>query len=96
MCLEAAPDLNLDEYRIQRSDFDEIKGRTLETDLSVPTRRRGWWYFTHTELRDEKIVLSADYLPAGTYVYTYTARASTASRTSLREPRGMLNSPARS
>ena len=37
----------------------------------------GWWYFSHVELRDEKVVLSTDYLPAGTYVYTYLARAST-------------------
>lgn len=37
----------------------------------------GWWYFNHIEMRDEKIVLSATYLPAGTYVYTYLARAST-------------------
>ena len=35
----------------------------------------GWWYFDHVELRDEKLVLSADYLPAGTYTYTYIARA---------------------
>jgi len=60
---------------------------TILTDTAVPAsytltdyeeRGWGWWYFTHTELRDEKIVLSADYLPAGTYVYTYLARASTA------------------
>jgi len=25
--------------------FEEIKGRTQETDLSVPTRNRGWWYY---------------------------------------------------
>lgn len=37
----------------------------------------GWWYFDHAELRDERIVLSTDYLPAGTYVYTYLVRAST-------------------
>ncbi len=37
----------------------------------------GWWYFPHVELRDEKVVLSTDYLPAGTYVYTYQVRAST-------------------
>jgi uncharacterized protein YfaS (alpha-2-macroglobulin family) len=37
----------------------------------------GWWYFTHSELRDEKVVLSTDMLPAGTYVYTYQVRAST-------------------
>ncbi len=28
--------------------FDEIKGRTQETDLSVPTRRGGYWYYTRT------------------------------------------------
>ena len=60
---------------------------SITTDTAVPTkytvqdyneRGYGWWYFDHTELRDEKVVLSADYLPAGTYVYTYLARASTA------------------
>jgi uncharacterized protein YfaS (alpha-2-macroglobulin family) len=43
----------------------------------VETDGWGWWYFTHSELRDEKVVLSTDYLPKGTYVYTYLARAST-------------------
>jgi oligopeptidase B len=28
--------------------FDEIKNRTLETDLSVPTRRGDWWYYGRT------------------------------------------------
>ncbi len=28
--------------------FDEIKARTLETDLSVPTRKGGYWYYTRT------------------------------------------------
>ncbi|PRB74249.1 oligopeptidase B [Arthrobacter sp. MYb214] len=28
--------------------FSEIKARTVETDLSVPVRRRGWWYFTRS------------------------------------------------
>ena len=28
--------------------FDEIKGRTLETDLSVPSRRGDWWYYGRT------------------------------------------------
>jgi uncharacterized protein YfaS (alpha-2-macroglobulin family) len=37
----------------------------------------GWWNFNHVELRDEKVVLSADYLPAGTYEYTYRVRAAT-------------------
>ncbi|MDR3577594.1 MAG: Ig-like domain-containing protein [Anaerolineaceae bacterium] len=37
----------------------------------------GWWFFSHVELRDEKVVLSTDELPAGTYTYTYQVRAST-------------------
>ncbi len=35
----------------------------------------GWWVFNHVELRDEKVVLSADVLPAGTYEYVYLVRA---------------------
>ncbi|MGA7607493.1 MAG: MG2 domain-containing protein, partial [Anaerolineales bacterium] len=65
----------------------EAVDASITTDTAVPTkytvqdyneRGYGWWYFDHTELRDEEVVLSADYLPAGTYVYTYVARASTA------------------
>ena len=33
--------------------------------------------FTHTELRDEKVVLFATYLPRGTYQYSYAVRATT-------------------
>jgi uncharacterized protein YfaS (alpha-2-macroglobulin family) len=65
----------------------EALDASLATDTAVPSsytaqdykeRGWGWWYFSHVELRDEKVVLSADYLPAGTYVYTNIARASTA------------------
>jgi oligopeptidase B len=28
--------------------FDEIKARTQETDLSVPVRKGGWWYYSRT------------------------------------------------
>jgi len=35
----------------------------------------GGGYFTHTDLRDEKAVLFATYLPKGVYEYTYTIRA---------------------
>ncbi|MEP7285907.1 MAG: Ig-like domain-containing protein [Chloroflexota bacterium] len=38
----------------------------------------GWWWFSNTELRTEKIVLSATYLPRGTYRYVYQIRASSA------------------
>jgi len=30
---------------LRQQIFDEIKARTLETDLSVPTRVRGYWYY---------------------------------------------------
>ena len=65
----------------------EVLNASLATDTAVPSfysaqdykdRGWGWWYFSHIELRDEKITLSTDYLPAGTYVYTYIVRASTA------------------
>lgn len=35
----------------------------------------GWWLFDHTEMRDEKVNLYADFLPTGTYVYSYQVRA---------------------
>ena len=36
----------------------------------------GWWWFSHTEIRDEKVALFATYLPRGTYEYSYVMRAS--------------------
>ena len=38
-----------------------------------------WWrWYSRSEMRDEKVVLFADYLPAGTYTYQYTFRATQA------------------
>ncbi|MDA1362909.1 S9 family peptidase [Glycomyces luteolus] len=34
---------------LRKSIFGEIKSRTQETDLSVPVRKRGWWYYGRTE-----------------------------------------------
>ncbi|WP_308164875.1 S9 family peptidase [Nonomuraea sediminis] len=34
---------------LQEKVFQEIKGRTQETDLSVPSRKGKWWYFTRTQ-----------------------------------------------
>lgn len=35
-----------------------------------------WWrWYSHSEFRDEKVVLFADYLSSGTYLYSYTMRA---------------------
>ncbi len=33
---------------LRQSIFDEIKSRTLETDLSVPVRSGLWWYYSRT------------------------------------------------
>lgn len=39
----------------------------------------GWWYpwysFDHKQMRDDRMLLFADWLPAGVYTYSYTARA---------------------
>ena len=32
----------------------------------------GWWLFNEPQIRDDSILFSANYLPAGTYVLTYT------------------------
>ncbi len=41
------------------------------TDLSYQYGYWGWWFFNHIEFRDEKVVFHANFLPAGTYQYTY-------------------------
>jgi oligopeptidase B len=38
-----------DQAGLRDAIFSEIKGRTKETDLSVPTRKGGWWYYSRTE-----------------------------------------------
>ena len=36
----------------------------------------GWWHwYSRSELRDEKVALFADYLSRGSYLYSYTMRA---------------------
>ncbi|HRN67865.1 MAG TPA: Ig-like domain-containing protein [Promineifilum sp.] len=35
----------------------------------------GWWYFDHIQYRDEKVVFLSQYLPAGTYQYSYFLQA---------------------
>lgn len=36
----------------------------------------GWWWFSNSEMRDERVTLFSTYLPRGTYEYTYVIRAS--------------------
>lgn len=33
---------------LREAMFQEIKGRTQETDLSVPSRKDGWWYYSRS------------------------------------------------
>ena len=35
----------------------------------------GWWTFNRIEYRDERVLFFSDFLPAGTYLYSYTMQA---------------------
>jgi oligopeptidase B len=41
-------ELTVGQEKLREVIFDEIKSRTKETDLSVPLRKEGWWYYTRT------------------------------------------------
>ncbi|MBN2305875.1 MAG: fasciclin domain-containing protein, partial [Anaerolineae bacterium] len=43
---------------------------TLNRDRPL-SRGWGWWWFSNIEMRDEKVVLYATYLPRGTYQFNY-------------------------
>ncbi len=50
-------------------------GQRPSLDRADPLSRGwGWWWFSRTEFRDEKVVMYSTYLPRGTYTYTYTIR----------------------
>ena len=65
--------------------MEPIDGSLLTAPTGMPpdmlaqaqTDRVGWrwWYFTRAEMRDDRLVLFADALPAGTYQYTYLLTA---------------------
>ncbi len=44
----------------------------------------GWWYFNRIAFRDDRVSFYSDYLPAGTYQYTYTLQASIPGRFQVR------------
>jgi len=48
----------------------------MDPTLSRQDSRYWWWWrwYSRSELRDEKVVLFADFLPKGTYEYSYTMR----------------------
>ncbi|WP_369370278.1 S9 family peptidase [Promicromonospora sp. Populi] len=49
---------------LRQTLFDEIKGRTLETDLSVPARDGDWWYYART-VEGQQYPIHARYPVAG-------------------------------
>jgi oligopeptidase B len=40
--------MTADQADLREQIFAEIKGRNKETDLSVPVRKGGWWYYSRT------------------------------------------------
>jgi hypothetical protein len=78
-----------DRYYVVVEDPLPAGGEAIDTGLATtsllamdPTLNRQdsrywWWWrwYSRSELRDEKVVLFADYLPQGTYEYSYTFRA---------------------
>lgn len=52
----------------------------LENEANETEPGQWWndlWYFNHTEFRDDRTVLFADYLPTGVYEYEFLVRATT-------------------
>ena len=41
-------ELTADQQELREVIFSEIKARTKETDLTVPVRKGGWWYYART------------------------------------------------
>jgi len=54
----------------------DAAGGWEQTDVEYRWGYWGWWWFNQTQVRDEKVGLFAEYLPAGTYEDTYIMRAS--------------------
>jgi len=53
-------------------DVDTPKVQVQFDDKDPFANGWGWWLFHDPQIRDEGILFTADYLPAGTYVLTYT------------------------
>ncbi len=60
---------------VSSSDYDY--GGLSRKRSSRPWWSRWWWSWDHTDLRDDRMLLFADRMPAGVYTHTYTARATT-------------------
>ena len=54
-----------------------VLGPADEAELNADTHPY-WWFWGHSEIRDDRIALFADSINNGTYEYTYIMRASVA------------------
>lgn len=62
-----------DQQPLRDAIFEEIKGRTQQTDMSVPSRRGAWWYFNRTVAGEQyPIMCRVPALTEGTVVERYT------------------------
>jgi uncharacterized protein YfaS (alpha-2-macroglobulin family) len=57
--------------------YDEM-GQLMLQPLRNGDFRWGWWTPSFTDFRDDKVAVFATYLPAGSYEYTFAARAAVA------------------
>src|SRR5579863_764953 len=83
---------------LRETIFDEIKGRTQQSDLSVPVRKGGWWYYSRTvEGQQYRIQCRRAAGPDGTLLPTPpTSAAASASRCGSRICAPARCSPTRS
>jgi len=54
-----------------------LSSLTSQTTIPVGTSDLSW-YISHAEQRDDRVALFADYLPSGTYQYSYQLHLTTA------------------
>lgn len=55
---------------------EQIGTRPSLNSLDAGRQGWGWWWFSNIEYRDEMVALYSTYLPAGSYEYVYSIRAS--------------------
>lgn len=76
------------EYEAEGSE-DGMEGDAEGNDIN-PWAYRFWSPFTHTEMRDSRVVVFADHLPPGVHVASFVARATTPGTFIMKPARGEL------
>lgn len=69
---------------------DGYEGEAEEGGSDDPWRYAFWSPFTHTEMRDNRVVVFADHLPPGVHVTSFVARATTPGTFVLKPAKGEL------